>query len=99
MAVPSLIATGDPSMTRYYFYQADLYVPEENDTGVDRYLGSNHGVYAVGDDATPDLIFEQIIKGLADDADAQYQENAKRMNIEPEPNRMYYVMKQFNKVE
>jgi hypothetical protein len=86
-------------MARFYFYQADLYSPEENDTGVDRLLGSNHGIYVVEDDTTPDAIFEQVLKGLSDDANAQYEANAKAMNVEPEPNRMYYVMKQFNKVD
>ncbi|HWJ35053.1 MAG TPA: hypothetical protein VNR70_07290 [Steroidobacteraceae bacterium] len=86
-------------MTRYYFYQADLYNPEENDSGIDRLLGSNHGIYSVDDDRTPDVIFQEILKGLFDDANAQYEANAKAMNVEAEPNRMYYVMKQFHRVD
>jgi len=86
-------------MTRYYFYQADLYRPEGDPSGVDRLLGSNHGVYAVEDQSTPDVIFDQIIKGLTDDATAQYDANATAMNLEPEPSGMYYVMKQFHRVE
>ncbi len=86
-------------MTRYYFYQADLYNPEENSTGEDRLLGCNHGIYVVEDESTPDVIFEQILKGLLDDAIAQYEANARAANVEPEPNRMYYVMKEFYKVE
>jgi hypothetical protein len=86
-------------MSRYYFYQADLYRPEGDPSGVDRLLGSNHGVYAVDDESTPDVIFEQIIKGLTDDAIAQFQANASAMNVAPEPSGMYYVMKQFQRVE
>jgi hypothetical protein len=86
-------------MNRYYFYQADLYNPEENETGVDRMLGSNHGMYVVDDERTPDVIFDEILKGLFDDANSQYEANAKAMNVAPEPNRMYYVMKQFHRVE
>ena len=87
-------------MARYYFYQADLYQPDGNPTGVDKLLGSNHGIYVVDGDATPDAIFEEIIKGLTDDANAQYEANAKSMNVQqPEPSGMYYVMKQFSKVE
>ena len=86
-------------MTRYSFYQADLYRPEGDPSGVDRLLGSNHGVYAVEDESTPDAIFEQIIKGLTDDAIAQYEANTRAMNVEPEPSGMYYVMKQFQRVE
>lgn len=86
-------------MTRYYFYQADLYRPEGDPSGVDRLLGSNHGIYAVDDDSAPDAIFEQIIKGLTDDAVAQYEANARSMNLAPEPSGMYYVMKQFQRVE
>ena len=86
-------------MTRYYFYQADLYRPEGDPSGVDRLLGSNHGVYVVDDDSTPDVIFEQIIKGLTDDANEQYEANARSMNVPPEPSGMYYVMKQFQRVD
>jgi len=85
-------------MIRYYFYQADLYRPEGDPSGVDRLLGSNHGVYAVEDESAPDAIFEQIIKGLTDDANAQYEANARAMNVAPEPSGMYYVMKQFQRV-
>jgi hypothetical protein len=86
-------------MTRYYFYQADLYRPEGDPSGVDRLLGSNHGVYPVEDESAPDAIFEQIIKGLTDDANAQYEANSASMNVPPEPSGMYYVMKQFQRVE
>jgi hypothetical protein len=86
-------------MTRYYFYQADLYRPDGDPSGVDRLLGSNHGVYVVEDESTPDVIFEQIIKGLTDDANAQYEANERSMNVAPEPSGMYYVMKQFQRVE
>jgi hypothetical protein len=86
-------------VTRYYFYQADLYRPEGDPSGVDRLLGSNHGVYAVDDESTPDVIFEQIIKGLTDDAIEQYEANARSMNVPPEPSGMYYVMKQFQRVD
>jgi hypothetical protein len=86
-------------MTRYYFYQADLYRPEGDPSGADRLLGSNHGVYAVEDESTPDVIFEQIIKGLTDDANEQYEANAGSMNVPPEPSGMYYVMKQFQRVD
>jgi hypothetical protein len=86
-------------MTRYYFYQADLYRPEGDPSGVDRLLGSNHGVYVVDDESTPDVIFEQIIKGLTDDANEQYEANARSMNAPPEPSGMYYVMKQFQRVD
>jgi hypothetical protein len=86
-------------VTRYYFYQADLYNPEENNTGEDRFLGCNHGIYLVEDESTPDVIFGDILKGLLDDAIAQYEANARAMNVAPEPNRMYYVMKEFYKVE
>jgi hypothetical protein len=86
-------------MTRYYFYQADLYRPDGDLSGVDRLLGSNHGVYAVEDETTPDAIFDQIIKGLTDDANEQFEANARSMNVPPEPSGMYYVMKQFQRVE
>ena len=86
-------------MTRYYFYQADLYRPEGDPSGVDRLLGSNHGVYTVDDESTPDAIFDQIIKGLTDDANAQYEVNTRAMNVQPESSGMYYVMKQFHRVE
>jgi hypothetical protein len=86
-------------VTRYYFYQADLYRPEGDLSGVDRLLGSNHGVYAVDDESTPDAIFDQIIKGLTDDANAQYEANTRATNEELEPSGMYYVMKQFQRVE
>jgi hypothetical protein len=86
-------------VARYYFYQADLYRPEGDPSGVDRLLGSNHGVYAVEDDSTPDAIFDQIIKGLTDDANAQYEANNSAVNVEPESSGMYYVMKQFQRVE
>ncbi len=86
-------------MTRYYFYQADLYRPEGDPSGVDRMLGCNHGIYVVEDDSTPDVIFEQIIKGLTDDANAQYEANARSMNEEPGPSGMYYVMKQLHRID
>jgi hypothetical protein len=86
-------------MTRYYFYQADLYRPEGDPSGVDRLLGSNHGVYAVEDESTPDVIFDQIIKGLTDEANAQYEANARAANVEPGQSGMYYVMKQFHRVD
>jgi hypothetical protein len=86
-------------MTRYYFYQADLYRPEGDPSGVDRLLGSNHGVYSVEDQSTPDAIFDQIVKGLTDDANAQYEANSRAMNVEPELSGMYYVIKQFHRVE
>ncbi len=86
-------------MTRYYFYQADLYTPEGSVAGEDRRLGSNHGVYAVDDELAPDVIFDQIVKALNDDAAAQYEANARAMNVQPEANGMYYVLKQFNRVE
>jgi hypothetical protein len=56
-------------------------------------------VYAVEDESTPDVIFDQIVKGLTDDAIAQYEANTRAMNVEPEPSGMYYVMKQFQRVE
>jgi hypothetical protein len=62
-------------------------------------LGSNHGVHAAEDESPPDAIFEQIIKGLTDDANAQYEANSRAMSVEPEPSGMYYVMKQFQRVE
>jgi hypothetical protein len=86
-------------MARYYFYQADLYTREGSADGVDRRLGCNHGIYVVEDESTPDVIFEQIVKGLEDDANAQYEANAKAANVQPEPNTLYYVMKQFYKVD
>jgi hypothetical protein len=86
-------------MTRYYFYQADLYTPEGSVEGEDRRLGCNHGVYAVEDDSTPDVIFDQIVKGLNDDAAAQYEANARAMNVQPGPGGLYYVLKQFHKVD
>jgi hypothetical protein len=86
-------------VTRYYFYQTDLYRPEGETSGVDRLLGSNHGVYAVEDESRPAAIFDQIIKGLTDDANAQYEANTRAMNVGPEPSGMYYVMKQFQRVE
>jgi hypothetical protein len=86
-------------MTRYYFYQADLYTPEGSEDGVDRRLGSNHGVYVVEDETTPDVIFDQIVKGLNDDAAAQYEANAKAMNLSVDASPLYYVLKQFNRVE
>ena len=86
-------------MTRYYFFQADLYEPDGNPSGVDRLLGSNHGIYAVEDAATPDVVFEEIIKGLTDDATVQYEANAKLAGAEAGPAGMYYVMKQFNRVD
>jgi hypothetical protein len=85
-------------MPRYYFYQADLYTREGSIDGEDRRLGCNHGIYVVEDESSPDVIFEQIVKGLEDDANAQYEANAKAANVQPEPNTMYYVMKQFAKV-
>jgi hypothetical protein len=86
-------------MTRYYFYQADLYTPEGSVDEVDRCLGSNHGVYAVEDDSTPDVIFDQIVKGLNDDATVQYEANARAMNAEPGPSGLYYVLKQFHRLD
>lgn len=86
-------------MTRYYFYQADLYRPEGDPSGIDRLLGSNHGVYAVDDERTPDVVLDEIVKGLTEDANAQYEESARIANVEPEPSGMYYVMRQFNRVE
>jgi hypothetical protein len=86
-------------VTRYYFYQADLYRPDGDPSGVDRMLGSNHGLYAVEDERTPDVIFDQIIAGLTDDANAQYEANARGLNAIPEPSGMYYVMKQFHRVD
>jgi hypothetical protein len=52
-------------------------------------------VYAAEDESAPDAIFDEIIKGLTDDANAQYE----AMSVEPEPSGMYYVMKQFQRVE
>jgi hypothetical protein len=86
-------------VTRYYFYQADLYQPQGDPSGVDRLLGSNHGVYVVEDERTPDAIFDQILKELTDGSNRQYEENARSMNVaEPEPSGFYYVMKQFHAV-
>jgi hypothetical protein len=49
--------------------------------------------------ARPPAIFDQIINGLTDDANAQYEANTRAMNEEPEPSGIYYVMKQFQRVE
>jgi len=86
-------------MPRYYFYQADLYTREGSVDGGDRRLGCNHGIYVVEDESSPDAIFDQIVKGLEDDANSQYKANAKAANVQPEPNTLYYVMKQFHKVD
>jgi hypothetical protein len=86
-------------MPRYYFYQADLYRPDGDPSGVDRLLGSNHGVYAVEDESAPDLIFDQIVKGLTDDANTQFDANARTAGLAPEPSGMYYVMRQFYRVD
>ncbi len=86
-------------MARYYFYQADLYTPEGSVDGEDRRLGCNHGIYVVENDSTPDVIFDEIVKGLNDDAIAQYEANARAANVQPEASGLYYVVKQFYRVD
>jgi hypothetical protein len=88
-------------MTRYYFYQADYYITEVNNPGDDR-EGGNQGIWVVEDDSTPDLILESILKWLYEQWEKQQEaaHQAARANNQPvEPLTIYYLIKQFNKVE
>lgn len=84
-------------MNRYYFYNADIFVTDEN--GDPQFQGSNHGVWVVEDDSTPDKILDAIVQALYDELNAEAQRVAREMNREPQPVSASYVMRAFYKVD
>jgi UDP:flavonoid glycosyltransferase YjiC (YdhE family) len=85
------------AMNRYYFYNADIYVTDEN--GDPQFQGSNHGIWVVEDDSTPEKILNSIVQALYDELNAEAERVAREMNREPAPVTASYVVRAFNKVE
>jgi hypothetical protein len=84
-------------MTRYYFYNADIFMTDAN--GNPEFQGSNHGVWVVEDDSTPDRILNSIVQALYDELSAEAQRVAQEMNREPQPVSASYVVRAFHKVD
>jgi len=84
-------------MNRYYFYNADIFSTDSN--GDPKFQGSNHGVWLVGDDSTPDRILDSIVQALYDELNAEAQRVAMEMNREPTPVTASYVLRAFHKVD
>ena len=84
-------------MNRYYFYNADLYINDEN--GDSQFQGGNHGIWIVEDDSTPEKILDSIVQALYDELNAESQRVAREENREPTPISASYLVRAFNKVE
>jgi hypothetical protein len=84
-------------MKRYYFYNADIYITDAN--ADPEFQGSNHGVWVVEDDSTPDQVLESIVQALYDELNNEAQRVAREQNREPEPVNASYVVRAFNRIE
>jgi hypothetical protein len=85
------------AMNRYYFYNADIFITDEN--GDPQFQGSNHGIWVVEDDSTADKILDGIVQALYDELNAEAQRVAREMNREPAPVTASYVMRAFYRVD
>jgi hypothetical protein len=76
-----------PSMTRYYFYTADLYLYDEPENPVGKRVGDYQGVYSIDDDSmTPDQVFTNLLEELKKTIPAEIKDTG------------YYHVTQFNNV-
>jgi hypothetical protein len=84
-------------MTRYYFYNADILMTDAN--GDPQFQGSNHGIWVVEDDSTPDAILNSIVQALYDELTAEAERVAREAGREPQPVSASYVVRAFHKVD
>jgi hypothetical protein len=82
-------------MTRYYFYSADLYTREET-----QLTGGYHGVMTIDDDAkSASEIFGEVTDMLQAQTQEYLEELAKSRGQAVDPGLIYFVVKQFHKVD
>jgi hypothetical protein len=83
-------------MPRYYFYSADLYTREET-----QLTGGFHGVMTVEDDAkSASEVFGELTDMLQSQTQEYIQEIARgAAGQSPDPNMLYFVVKQFYRVD
>ncbi|HVW68153.1 MAG TPA: hypothetical protein VHB68_04220 [Steroidobacteraceae bacterium] len=82
-------------MPRHYFYTANLYTREET-----QLTGGFHGVVTVDDDAkSPGDIFGEVTDMLQSQTQDYIQEIARNSGQPADPGMLYFVMKEFYKVD
>ncbi len=82
-------------MPRYYFYSADLYTREDT-----QLTGGYHGVLTIDDDAkSASEIFGEVADLLQSQTQEYLEEIAKSNNQLVDPGLMYFIVKQFYKVD
>ncbi len=82
-------------MPRYYFYTADLYTREET-----QLTGGYHGVMTVEDDAkSASEVFGELTEMLQSQTQDYIQEIARGGGQPVDPNLLYFVVKQFYRVD
>jgi hypothetical protein len=82
-------------MPRYYFYNADLYTREEN-----QLTGGYHGVMTIDDDAkSASDAFGELTEMLQSQTQQYIQEVARNSGQPADPGLLYFVVKQFYRVD
>jgi hypothetical protein len=82
-------------MPRYYFYNADLYAREET-----QLTGAYHGVMTVDDDAkSASEVFGELTEMLQSQTQEYIQELARNAGEAADPNMLYFVVRQFYRVD
>jgi hypothetical protein len=82
-------------MPRYYFYNADLFTREET-----QLTGGYHGVITIDDDAkSASDVFGELTDTLQSQTQEYIQEIARNTGQPADPNLLYFVVKQFYRVD
>jgi hypothetical protein len=82
-------------MPRYYFYSADLYTREDT-----QLTGGYHGVLTIDDAAkSASEIFGEVADLLQSQTQEYLEEIAKSNSQPVDPGLMYFIVKQFYKVD
>lgn len=82
-------------MPRHYFYNADLYTREET-----ALTGAYHGVITADDDAkSASEIFGELTEMLQSQTQEYIQEIARNTGEATDPNMIYFVVRQFYRVD